>query len=61
MRKRDHLDSHRIIDPLRAAADAVMIDTDGLSVEQVLERVMALIDERILSREPSEVKTRSAD
>ena len=38
--RRDHLDSTRKDSPLREAPDAVRIDTDGLSVDQVVERIL---------------------
>jgi cytidylate kinase len=43
--QRDRLDSTRSAAPLRAAEDAVTIDTTGLEPEQVIERVAALVDE----------------
>ena len=43
MRCRDRIDSERAQAPLRPADDAVIVDTDGLSVEEVLDRVEALI------------------
>lgn len=42
MVRRDQIDSTRAVDPLRAAEDAVVIDTSCLSVDQVVERVLAL-------------------
>jgi cytidylate kinase len=42
MRRRDRIDSGRALAPLRPADDAVVIDTTGLSIEQVLNRVLAL-------------------
>lgn len=42
MRKRDQIDSTRAIAPLRPAEDAVVICSDGLSIQQVLERIEAL-------------------
>lgn len=39
---RDERDSQRAHSPLRAAEDAVEIDTTGLSVEQVVERIVRL-------------------
>jgi cytidylate kinase len=39
LRQRDEMDSNRHVSPLRPAADAVVIDTDALSLEQVIERV----------------------
>ncbi len=44
MRRRDDIDSHREISPLRPAADAQIVDTTRLSIEQVLERVLALVE-----------------
>jgi cytidylate kinase len=46
VRGRDVIDSNRALAPLRPADDAVVIDTTPLSVTQVLERVMALVDGR---------------
>jgi cytidylate kinase len=43
MVRRDKIDSTREVAPLRAAEDAVVIDTSDLSVEQVVERVLALV------------------
>jgi cytidylate kinase len=40
---RDHSDRTRTASPLVTAPDAVVIDTTGLSVDQVIERVMAVI------------------
>ena len=41
--RRDRLDSERAVAPLRAADDAVVVQTDGLSVGQALDRVLATI------------------
>lgn len=43
MRRRDKIDSTRPVAPLRAAADAIRIDSDGLTIEEVLQRVRDLI------------------
>lgn len=45
MRKRDRIDSTRDVAPLRAAEDAVVIDSDNLGIEQVLEKIRILVDE----------------
>ena len=42
MRERDRIDSTRDIAPLRAAQDAVRIDSDRLTADQVFERVLQL-------------------
>jgi cytidylate kinase len=44
VRRRDEIDSSRVLAPLAVAEDAVMIDTTPLGVDQVLERVLALVD-----------------
>jgi cytidylate kinase len=42
VRERDRIDSTRDIAPLRAAADAVILDSDGLDADQVFERALRL-------------------
>lgn len=44
--ERDELDTKRAISPLKPAADAIILDTDNLSVEQVTERILASINAR---------------
>jgi CMP/dCMP kinase len=44
--ERDERDSSRAHSPLRAAPDAVELDTTGLTVEQVVERIAALVPTR---------------
>ncbi len=43
MHKRDQIDSTRDVAPLRAAADAVVIDSDGKNIEDVLTETKALV------------------
>jgi cytidylate kinase len=40
---RDERDSTRAHSPLRPALDAVALDTDGLSIEEVVQRIVALM------------------
>ncbi len=42
MRERDRIDSTRQVAPLRAAADAVVVDSTQLEIDQVVERVWQL-------------------
>ncbi len=42
MRERDRLDSTRSLAPLRPAADAVVLDATGLTIDQVVERALEL-------------------
>ncbi|MHB8860101.1 MAG: (d)CMP kinase [Thermoleophilia bacterium] len=43
---RDDYDSSREVAPLKAAIDAVMVDTTDLSIEQVVDRVAEIIDQK---------------
>jgi cytidylate kinase len=43
MRRRDNIDSTRAIAPLRPAADAIILDSDQLSIDQVLEKVRGMV------------------
>jgi len=42
--KRDYDDSHRELNPLQVADDAIMIDTDSLNIEEVSELLLSYID-----------------
>ena len=44
IRRRDQIDSQRAVSPLRPADDAVIIDTDGLTLDEVMDRVLALVE-----------------
>jgi len=46
MRRRDQIDSSREASPLRAAGDAVVLDTTALDIEGVMVEVMRLIEEQ---------------
>jgi cytidylate kinase len=46
MRERDRLDENRAIAPLRPAADAVVIDSTGIAVDAVVERIASLVEAR---------------
>jgi len=43
---RDRQDSERAVAPLRRAPDAVEIDTTGLSFDEQVDRIIALVEER---------------
>ncbi|EJP19170.1 cytidylate kinase [Peptostreptococcaceae bacterium AS15] len=43
MENRDYIDSNREVTPLRKADDAIEIDTSGMSIEQVLEKILSYI------------------
>ncbi|WAT13665.1 (d)CMP kinase [Xanthomonas fragariae] len=43
---RDARDAHRVVAPLRAAEEAVLIDTSGMGIENVVKRVVGLLTDR---------------
>ena len=45
MEVRDRQDSERAVSPLRPADDAAVLDTTGLSLEEVVDRIVALVRE----------------
>jgi cytidylate kinase len=44
IRRRDQIDSEREASPLKPAEDAVILSTDGLGEEEVLQRVLGLVN-----------------
>ena len=46
-RERDARDAARAIAPMKPAADAILIDTTGLSVEAVVDRMARDIEEQL--------------
>jgi cytidylate kinase len=46
VRRRDHLDSTRRVSPLRAASDAVIIDTSDMTEAQVIGHLLQLVKQR---------------
>jgi cytidylate kinase len=42
LKKRDEMDIHRPISPLKPADDAIIIDTENLTLEQVADKIYAL-------------------
>ncbi|CAE6773134.1 (d)CMP kinase [Xanthomonas arboricola] len=46
---RDARDAQRVVAPLRPAEDAVLIDTSGMGIEDVVQRVVGLLAARTLS------------
>jgi cytidylate kinase len=46
VRRRDHLDSTRAVSPLRAASDAVIVDTSDMTEEEVIAHLLELVKQR---------------
>ncbi|HLL69297.1 MAG TPA: (d)CMP kinase [Micromonosporaceae bacterium] len=45
--RRDRLDSSRAVDPLRRADDAVVLDTTALGIDEVVARLLALLQRTV--------------
>ncbi len=50
LRVRDERDMNRKTAPLKPASDAIIIDTSKLSIEQVIAKVMLLVDQQIYTK-----------
>jgi len=46
VKRRDHLDSTRTVSPLRAADDAVVVDTSDMTESQVVSHLLELVKQR---------------
>jgi CMP/dCMP kinase len=46
VRRRDHLDSTRAVSPLRAAPDALVVDTSEMTEPEVVARLLQLVKQR---------------
>ena len=49
IRARDERDTQRAVAPLKPAADAILLDSTELSIEQVLERILREVADRDLA------------
>jgi cytidylate kinase len=45
--RRDKLDSSRAVDPLRQADDAIVVDTTGLGIDDVVAKLHELLDSKV--------------
>ena len=46
VRRRDHLDSTRAVSPLRAASDAVVVDTSAMAESEVIAHLLQLVKQQ---------------
>ena len=44
MEQRDYQDMHRAISPLKKADDAIELDTSNMTLEEVVDQVLTLIN-----------------
>lgn len=47
IRERDERDSTRDLNPLTQAIDAILVDTDGMSIDEVVQKIVDIHDRRI--------------
>lgn len=47
IRERDERDMNREISPLKQAEDAVLVDTSDMSIDEVVERILRIVEEKI--------------
>lgn len=50
VRKRDYIDSHRDFAPLRCAPDAITLDTSFMSIEEVVNKIIEIINEKLKAK-----------
>lgn len=50
LRRRDQMDSERAYAPLRAAGDAVVIDTSALSLDEVIAQILAATRQQMIEK-----------
>lgn len=44
--RRDEQDTHRAVDPLRAAEDAVTVDSTHLTFDEVVEAILRIVADK---------------
>jgi cytidylate kinase len=47
IKARDYKDSHRAIAPLKKADDAILVDTTNMTIDEVCQEILRLINERL--------------
>jgi cytidylate kinase len=53
MKERDRRDSTRADSPLKRADDAIIVDSTGLSIDEVFEKMMLVVAEKSGGEPPS--------
>ena len=46
VRQRDYIDSHRDFDPLMQAEDAIPLDTSDMTIEEVVDAILRIVEEK---------------
>ena len=47
VRRRDYIDSHRDFAPLKQAEDAICLDTSDMTIDEVVEAVIKIINDKM--------------
>jgi len=47
VQKRDYIDSHRAFAPLKPAKDSIQIDTSNMTIDEVVNAIIKIIDDKI--------------
>jgi cytidylate kinase len=47
LRHRDYIDSHREFAPLKPASDSILIDTSFMTVNEVVERILEIVQKKV--------------
>ena len=47
LKKRDYIDSHRDFAPLKKARDAIELDTSNMTIEEVVNEVLNIINKKV--------------
>jgi len=55
MRRRDHLDSTREISPLKRAQDAIKLDSTQLTIDEVVQEILTVVEKKFKTLTNSEV------
>ena len=55
--QRDYIDSHRDFAPLKPAADSILLDTSFMSVDEVVDAVIEIINKKIMELEADKFET----
>ena len=51
VKKRDYIDSHRAFAPLKPAEDAISLDTSDMSIEEVVDAIIKIINDKIKEKQ----------
>ena len=56
IKQRDYLDSHREVSPLKQAEDATLIDTTGMSIDDVVAAIEAIVKNTLQGNVPNSLE-----